>query len=72
VDSWFRGAMDGRMAQTFLDSGSKIYQYLLPAAVKALFEQHSSGRQDNHKILFSLVVFEEWLRTQEEPVGAPS
>lgn len=72
VDSWFRGAMDGRMAQTFLDRGSKIFQYLRPEAVKALFEQHSSGRQDNHKILFSLVVFEEWLHTLEEPVAVPS
>ena len=72
VDSWFRGAMDGRMAQTFQDSSSKIYQYLRPAAVSALFEQHNSGRQDNHKILFSLVVFEEWLRTLEEPVAVVS
>ena len=71
VDSWFRGAMDGRMAQTFHDRGSKIYQYLRPDAVSALFEQHNSGRQDNHKILFSLVVFEEWLRTLEEPVAVP-
>ena len=71
VDSWFRGAMDGRMAQTLQDRSSKIYQYLRPAAVSALFEQHNSGRQDNHKILFSLVVFEEWLRTLEEPVAVP-
>lgn len=72
VDSWFRGAFDGRMAQTLLDSSSKIYQYLRPAAVSALFEQHASGRHDNHKILFSLVVFEEWLRAHEEPVAVPS
>jgi asparagine synthase (glutamine-hydrolysing) len=64
--------MDGRMAQTFLDSSSKIYQYLRPAAVSALFEQHNSGHQDNHKILFSLVVFEEWLHTLEEPVAVTS
>jgi len=25
-----------------------------------------AGRHDNHKILFSLVVFEEWLRTREQ------
>jgi asparagine synthase (glutamine-hydrolysing) len=72
VDSWFRGAFDNRMSDTLLDSGSKIFQYLRPAAVRELFEQHTSGRQDNHKILFSLVVFEEWLRAQEEPVAALS
>jgi asparagine synthase (glutamine-hydrolysing) len=72
VDEWFRGAMDNKMAETLRDSGSKLYQYLRPNAVREVFEQHASGRQDNHKILFSLIVFEEWLRAQEEPVAALS
>jgi asparagine synthase (glutamine-hydrolysing) len=72
VDSWFNGTMDNKMADALLDSGSKLYQYLRPAAVRDLFEQHAAGRQDNHKILFSLVVFEEWLRTHDEPVAALS
>lgn len=70
VDDWFRGAMDSKMAETLRDSGSKIYQYLCPSVVRKIFEQHASGRQDNHKILFSLVVFEEWLRAHDEPVAA--
>jgi asparagine synthase (glutamine-hydrolysing) len=70
VDQWFQGAMDNKMADTLRDPGSKIYQYLRPTAVSELFEQHASGRQDNHKILFSLVLFEEWLRMHEEPVTA--
>ena len=70
VDRWFHDAIDSRMAQTLLDHSSKIYQYLRPAAVGELFEQHTSRRQDNHKILFSLVVFEEWLRAHEEPMAA--
>jgi asparagine synthase (glutamine-hydrolysing) len=72
VDSWFRGAMDGKMADTLLDSSSRIYQFLRPAAVRETFEQHASGREDKHKILFSLVVFEEWLRAQDERVEALS
>ncbi len=72
VDDWFRGTIDGKMAETLLDSSSKIYQYLRPAPVRELFEQHASGRNDNHKILFSLVLFEEWLRMHEEPVAVAS
>jgi asparagine synthase (glutamine-hydrolysing) len=72
VDDWFRRALDSKMADTLLDSDSKIYQYLRPTAVREVFKEHSSGQQDNHKILFSLVVFEEWLRTREEPVAALS
>jgi len=72
VDEWFKGAIDNKMADTLRDSESKIYRYLRPSAVKELFEQHASGRHDNHKILFSLVLFEEWLRVHEEPVAALS
>ena len=72
VDDWFRGAMDNKMAETLLDSDSKIFQYLRPTAVRELFEQHAAGRHDNHKILFSLIVFEQWLRTHDEPVAALS
>jgi asparagine synthase (glutamine-hydrolysing) len=70
VDSWFRNAIDNKMAESLFDSDSRIYQYLRPAAVRKLFEQHASGRDDNHKILFSLVVCEQWLRAQVEPIAA--
>jgi len=70
VDDWFRGVIDTKMAATLRDSDSKIYQYLRPTAVNELFDQHASGRNDNHKILFSLVLFEEWLRVHDEPVAA--
>ncbi len=69
VDGWFRNAIDSRMSETLLDGSSRIYQYLSPGAVGELFAQHASGQEDNHKMLFSLVVFEEWLRTHESPVA---
>ncbi len=72
VDEWFKGAFDNQMADTLRDPESRIFQYLRPNAVKELFEQHASGQSDNHKILFSLVLFEEWLRVNEEPVAALS
>jgi asparagine synthase (glutamine-hydrolysing) len=62
VDDWFRGTMNSRMAETFVDKQSKMYQYLRPQAVQQLYNDHASGRSDNHKILFSLIVFEEWLK----------
>jgi asparagine synthase (glutamine-hydrolysing) len=63
VDDWFRSTMDNRMEESLLDSKAQMYQYLSPSAVQDLFKQHRSGQNDNHKILFSLVVFNEWLRT---------
>jgi asparagine synthase (glutamine-hydrolysing) len=70
VDKWFSDAFGNKMADSLLDSSSRIYQYLRPQAVRELFTQHSAGRNDNHKVLFSLVVFEEWLRTHEETAVA--
>lgn len=64
VDDWFRSSRHKKMEEIFLDQESHIYGYLQPSAVRKMFNQHQTGNSDNHKILFSLVVFEEWLRTQ--------
>jgi len=46
-----------------LDQHSLMYAWLRPDVVRQLFDAHNSGQSDNHKILFSLVAFEEWLKT---------
>ena len=72
VDEWFRDSMSGNMVESLLDGSSEMYQYLRPSEVRHLFDQHASGQQDNHKMLFSLVVLEQWLRAQEQPTRALS
>jgi asparagine synthase (glutamine-hydrolysing) len=57
--------MSKKLDETLMDSQSMLYRYLRPAAVQAMVQQHRSGRSDYHKVLFSLVVFEEWLRIQQ-------
>jgi asparagine synthase (glutamine-hydrolysing) len=64
VDDWFRGTMKSKMEEILMDRQSQMYRYLRPSAVQRIFKQHQSGENDYHKILFSLVVFEEWLRVQ--------
>ncbi len=64
VDDWFRGSMSTKMEEILMDSGSQLYRYLRPSAVQRIFKQHQSGQHDYHKLLFSLVLFEEWLRVQ--------
>jgi len=62
VDEWFRTAQSRKMEEMLCDQQSHIFDYLEPAAVRSLLDQHRSGASDHHKILFSLVVLEEWLR----------
>jgi asparagine synthase (glutamine-hydrolysing) len=62
VDEWFSRSMGGRMDGVLLDEHSLMYTLLEPTAVRRLLDQHKAGRADNHKLLFSLVVLEEWMR----------
>lgn len=62
VDDWFRSAMNSKMNDLFMDGQSRMYEYLRPHSVQRLYKEHTAGRHDYHKVLFSLIVFEEWLR----------
>lgn len=62
VDDWFRNSLNRQMEESLLDEKSLMYRYLRPTVVRRLYEEHRKGSKDNHKILFSLVVFEQWMR----------
>jgi asparagine synthase (glutamine-hydrolysing) len=62
VDEWFRSSLGGELPEMLLDNDSFLFKLLRPAPVRKLLEAHQSGRQDNHKLLFSLVMLEHWLR----------
>ncbi len=62
VDEWFRSSLGGKLPELLLDKNSLMFKLLKPEPVRKLLEAHRSRRQDNHKLLFSLVMFEQWLR----------
>jgi asparagine synthase (glutamine-hydrolysing) len=62
VDEWFRSSLDGALREVLLDESSLMFGLLNPKPVRRLLEDHEFGRQDNHKLLFSLVMLEQWLR----------
>ncbi len=62
VDDWLQKSMQSKMHQYLLDDLSLIYRYLNQESVKELLSHHITGRNDYHKILFSLVLLEEWFR----------
>jgi asparagine synthase (glutamine-hydrolysing) len=63
VDDWFHESLSGKMNGYLLDGQSHMYRFLQHSAVQRLLREHLAGRHDHHKILFSLVVFEQWLRS---------
>jgi len=62
VDGWFNSSVEGALPAMLRDEQSLMYQLLDPAAVRGLLAAHQSGRADNHKLLFSLIMLEQWLR----------
>jgi asparagine synthase (glutamine-hydrolysing) len=62
VDQWFRSSLNGALREVLLDESSLMFGLLNPKHVRSLLEGHQSGRRDNHKLLFSLVMVEQWLR----------
>lgn len=62
VDDWFRNSLSNKLDTLLLDPQSRIYQYLRPEQVSRLLKEHKTGKQDNHKILFSVIVLEYTLR----------
>jgi len=66
VDNWFHNAIGGRMIDYIGDDQSQMYRLLNPDAIRRLLSEHRAGRRDNHKMLFSIIVFEQWLRSAED------
>ena len=62
VDQWFQSSTNSTLSELLLDRGSLMFDLLEPEPVRALLEEHRSGQDDNHKLLFSLAMFEQWLR----------
>ena len=70
VDRWFSTSVSAKLPGYLMDPKSRMFDLLRPEQVWALLDDHQSQRQDNHKLLFSLMLFEEWLRSRRSsPYG---
>ena len=72
VDNWFQSTLKSHFSELLLDTNSIMFHLLKPEPVQKLLVAHQSGRQDNHKLLFSLVMFEQWLRGVRSRQHAPA
>jgi len=67
VDGWLQASMGGKLSGHLLDRHSLIYDSFDPEAVRGLLVEHQQRRHDHHKLLFTLVALEEWLRAVTSP-----
>jgi asparagine synthase (glutamine-hydrolysing) len=62
VDKWFNSTLASSLPEMLLSKDSLMFDLLEPGPIKALLDEHRSGKKDNHKLLFSLVILEQWMR----------
>jgi asparagine synthase (glutamine-hydrolysing) len=60
VDTWLRGALRTEVEERLLSEGSASRQFFRPEAIRLLLDEHTSGRHDHKRILFSILTFEIW------------
>ena len=61
--SWFRGDSIDYVRELLLSRDAAIYEFLDPAGVRPLVEDHLAGRANRRLLLWSLLSFEHWCRT---------
>ncbi len=60
IDAWFRGPLKPALEESVLGSRSRLREYLDPAAVRAIAEQHERGGRQGFR-LWALLFLEAWL-----------
>lgn len=61
--SWLRGESVDYVRSMLFSDDAAIYEFLEPAGVRALVEDHFEGRHNRRLLLWSLLSFEQWCHT---------
>jgi len=70
VHRWFReGSPAGLFEEIVLGRGARSVEYLDRAETRRIFEAHRAGREDAGHRLWTLLMFEQWLRYAERLPG---
>ena len=60
--TWFRGESIDYVRRALLRSDARIYEWLDADTVRALVDDHLSGRENRRLLIWSLLCLEEWCR----------
>ena len=60
--SWFRGESVGYVNRLLRDKRARIYDFLDPAAVERVLDEHVSGTVNRRLLIWSMLSFECWCR----------
>ena len=58
--SWFKGESLDYVRSQLYDRRARIYDYMDPAVVRELVDEHLTGKQNRRLLIWSLLNFEQW------------
>ena len=67
LDEWFRGPLRELTQDLLLSPSARVHEYLRPAALQSLADQHAAGDVDHGQRLWALVMLELWHRRVVDP-----
>lgn len=63
--SWFKGESIDFVKKRILENDSPLYNYVDPQSLRDIVKDHLEGRKNRRLFIWSLINFDEWLRTFE-------
>jgi len=70
IDVWFRGSLKERLAETIKGPRLRDSGIFDPAQLARILDDHHSGRRDYSSPLWTLLMFEGFLRLHEQAEAA--
>ncbi len=61
--SWFKGESIDFVRKRILDKNSPLYNYFDPSSLQKIVSEHLEGRKNRRLFIWSLINFDQWLRT---------
>jgi len=61
--SWFRGESIDYINRLLRDRKARLYEFIQPAYVERVLDEHCSGRVNRRLLIWSFLSFEWWCRT---------
>ncbi len=69
VDDWLRADLAPLVQDTVLAPGAFVGEYVEPAVVARMFDEHRTRRANHRRVLWALLLLELWLRREQAHVA---
>lgn len=70
ISEWLRGALKDWANELLREDALRSQGYFNVGMIKSLWNEHKEGRADHSEMLWTILIFQEWLKTHEKYHGS--